>query len=461
VKSLTRVSLAVLVAMVSIRSQAHDGKITAASQATSIVHINPQTILTYILNRNSSVLIGLNGVYQAKEQVNVARGQLLPSINVGAALSSGPSFGLTSISFLLPFLLPSNWYNLDARENQLAANGYAFYLVELNEYASAYGLYVTILSDLSLRDIFVRHVQILEEVRSSVEAAYASGQATQTDRYEASAQYELARAQLSEIQGLVIRERAIFRKMLGLSLKQEIEFETSHLPSLPVENLSPQVVLDNVYQVSPERRQIRSLIAAGQAATFSNVFSFLTGASLDFQGNGTGNSPSFGSLQVSGSAGIGFGYFPSVRLSNLNVDYLRIREREIKLEAARVIESTLGSVRQADAQFLFAAKAEDDFSRAFQGEILSYRGGTTDLLHVLAEVKNVLDASISRVRAQSDLDSQRVNLERIMISGQFGKVPGCRMTGPEVSDGPFGWLVDLFDGSSNKVSVDQICRSAN
>src|SRR4051812_30110387 len=76
------------------------------------VAINPKTLRSLIVHNNFGEMTQLNLIHQAKDTVDQARGRLLPSLNLGAIISgitAGPAFALTSISFLLPFLLPSNW----------------------------------------------------------------------------------------------------------------------------------------------------------------------------------------------------------------------------------------------------------------------------------------------------------------------------------------------------------------
>ena len=66
------------------------------STAPQPILINETTLLDLLLKNGNSVLSGLNGVYQAKEQVNVARGNILPSLSLSAALSAVSGFGLCS-----------------------------------------------------------------------------------------------------------------------------------------------------------------------------------------------------------------------------------------------------------------------------------------------------------------------------------------------------------------------------
>lgn len=422
--------------------------------------VNPGSLRTRMIRDDISVLSTLNSVYQAKEQVNIARGNLLPSLNIGATLaglSGGPTFAITAVSFLLPFLFPSNWYNLDASENQLVAYGYAFHLVELNEYASGYALYSSIIADQALKSIYQRQYVNLVQIRDLVAQQVQVGIATQTDLEQAEAKVALSNAQVAQIAGLLAQEKAAVRKMLALPLIREIVFEDTHPSPLGIESRSPQTVLDIVGSQSPEEMQVAYLIKAAESSTWSKAWGFLTGASLNAQSNGPNQSVSFDNLTVTGTAGIGFSYMPVVRLSNLNVEQLKLRRREIRLELARVIEASLVSLGFANLQLSSSRVAEAHFEQALQGQMQMYRQGLTDLLHVIDAENSVTTASINRLRAQLDVDHQRVNLMRVLRADQFSAIPNCQLK--NIASGGEGWFSDLFDGNQSKVSVDQACRA--
>jgi len=62
--------------------------------------------------------------------VNLARASLLPSINLGfgATLGDSYSFALANVSFLLPFLLPSKWFDVKKSERLLEPKAIPFML---------------------------------------------------------------------------------------------------------------------------------------------------------------------------------------------------------------------------------------------------------------------------------------------------------------------------------------------
>lgn len=423
---------------------------TGPSQFT----LTPSTLRGRMVAANTSVLIGLNSVYRAKEEVNIARGNLLPSINAGAMLSVAGVFSLTSVSFLLPFLLPSNWFNLDVSEAQLTADGISFYLVELNQFASAYSLYATVLGDIQLRAVYARQAANLEEVRRITEAKESVGDATRADLDRATGLAKLARNQVSQLDALIRQEKASLRKFLALPLTTQIDIDETHVSAVKGEDESPISLLSKVHPSAPETQQLNALITAGRAATESAVYSFLTGASFNVPGDGSKLNWSGASLN--GAAGIGFGYFPQIRLNELAVDELRIRRDELKLEQARVLESTLFSISEARRQYAYASEAEESLTAAYNADLENYRIGAVDVLKVLDSANGLTNSALARIRARVELDGQRISLQRILRVGEFAGIKTCVLKPSNNGD----WFSGFFDSSDTKITVDQVCRRA-
>ncbi|RYZ66576.1 MAG: TolC family protein, partial [Proteobacteria bacterium] len=414
----------------------------------------PESIRTRLVEGDTSVLASLNQIYQAKEEVRKARGNLLPGLGLSVTAGGRPNFALSAVNVLLPFLLPSNWHALEASKHQLAANGYAYHLVALNDYAAALSLYTQVMGDVALRSVYRKQYENLKSVEEIVEDQVVLGTATRADLAQARAQVQLAQVQISQVDELIAREKSSIRRMLGLSLETELEMTTNHFPRIDEEKLSPRKLYDRIHDTSPEQRQIESLLEAAKSAKFTTVWGFMSGASMNVSTN-FGGSASFGNLTQTASVNLGFGLFPAIQISNLNIAALKIRRTEISLEQASVIESALASVAEAREQVSYASQARDNYDIAFNAELDKFRIGQTDLLNVFVVSNNATAASASYVRSLADLDTQRVTLNRVLLRDQFAKIPTCRLGGAEKSGGIFGFLKGIF-GSKKKryASID-------
>lgn len=426
----------------------------AAPKPQGPVVINSQSLRTLFLSRNIDIAVALNEVQQAKAQVSQARGSLLPSINLGGVISSGPSFMLTSVSFLLPFLMPSKWMDLKESTYLLKAQGTSYYLAQLNGYASAYSVYLTVLGDMQLRDALQKQYENFKGIEDNLRLPAEVGIIRKEDYLQAQAQARLAFVQVSQLDELLLREKASVRQMLGLELDQEIVFEQSHVPASPVESMSPQALLDKVHESSPETAQMNAMIMAAQYAKWSKAFSFLSGSSLGVNRPSSGGA--FSSVTQSGSVNLGFGYFPALEISNLNIEQLRLRKQELRYDQAQLIETTLGSLEEAQKQYEAAVLAEANFKKVYDAEYMRYQVGITDILHVLQAGNAMTTAVTSKVKAATALDTLRISLHRLMISDQFAGIEKCEIE-RRSSGGIRGRLGRIFNPDKDKVSLDQVC----
>lgn len=426
----------------------------AAPKTQGPVIINPQSLRTLLMARNVGIAIALNEVQQSKAQVAQARGNLLPSVNLGSVISSGPSFMLTSVSFLLPFLMPSKWMDLNENTHLLKAQGTSYYLAQLNGYASAYSVYATTVGDMQLRETIYQQYETFKAIEDKLRLPAEVGIIRMEDYLQAQAQAQLALVQVSQLDELIMREKASVRQMLGLELDQEIVFEPLHIAASPVESMSPRDLLEKVHESSPESAQMASLITAAQYNKWSQGFGFLNGSSLGASRPSTGGA--FGSVTQTGSVNLGFGYFPALELSNLHIEQLRLRKKELRLDQAELIETTLGALAEAQKQYTAATQAEENLRKVYDAEYMRYQVGMTDILNVLQAGNGVTSAAVNKVKSATALDTLRISLHRLMVSDEFSNIQKCEIE-RRSSGGIRGKLGRIFNPDKNKVSLDQIC----
>ncbi len=388
------------------------------------VSINARSLRVMLLDRNLTIAMAMNQVEQSKQQVNVARGNLLPNIGLGGVIESGPSFMLTTVSSLLPFLMPSKWMDLKESQHLLTAQAESYYIAQLNAYSSAYSMYMTILGDQQLRAALVRQYENLKAMEEELRVPAEMGMIRKEDYLQAQAQAELALVQVSQVDDLLQKEKASVRQMLGLPLSQEITFETSNVPASKAEGQTAQALLDQVHEKSPESKQMNSMILAAQVSKFSKGFSFLSGSSL---GKSRAAGGSFGSFEQTGSINFGFSYFPELAISNLQMAQLRMRKQELKLDQAELLESTLGSLKEAYRQYDSADKAYINLLEVYDSEALRYKLGMTDIQTVLQASNALTTAITGKAKAQTALNTLRISLHRVMISDQFEAIESCRI----------------------------------
>lgn len=456
-----------VVASVLIFSFAASAPVPAnATQDPVPVTLNPTSLRERLVDSNLSILQGMEQVVRAKDQVNVARGQILPSINLGGVLASstGPSFVLSSVSFLLPFLLPGNWFNLRATRSMLEAQKVSYGLLELSQFASVYSLYVTHLGDQGIRESLRRQYEDLSSIHELLKRqSELLGNVSAQELYQSEAQAALALIQLSQMDSLLASERASLRAALAYPIEAQLSFEDVRVPESPDESLEAAALLDRSLELAPEKAQIHHLIEAAKQSHYSSQWAFLTGATLSAQpvvSGGATPGVSFSNLTMGGQAGFGFGYFPTVQLTADNIRQMELRIEELKIEQARVVESTLVALGEARRQAGIAATAESALERSYQMELQLYELGASTLYNVFAAHQSLTQASIARSRSRTALDLARITLHRLLLTDQFAELKGCTggMADQGGDDGFWDWFRGIFNPESGRATMDEACR---
>jgi multidrug efflux system outer membrane protein len=432
--------------------------VVAAVNDPDAIQVTPEFLRRNLLSSNYPIMMELNAVNVAKQHVNQARANLLPSINLGLMLGGPTSFLLASVQLLLPFLLPSNWFNLSAQDHLLEAEGTAYYLLELNAYAAAYTLLNTISGDIALKAVYDQQLNDQIAIQNIVSDQVKIGNAAPSDYAQAAAQTDLTALLGSQIEELIIQEKASLREMLAMPMFVHIVIPNISVPKPLAEGHPAGDFLDVALKKSPEMRQVHLLIQAAQAGVKAAAFSFLGQISMSDGARGARSAAFSFRGQAAADVDLGFGIIPSVNVAQLQVSQLRLRQGEIDLQEAQLLESNVGSAAQASLQYERAVRAEAGLLTAYEAELDRYQIGAIGIQTLLIDRANVTQASVAKLKALIDLNNLRINLHRIFLADQFEPIHDCVLKG-ETSNSPFKWISDIFD-STPDVSIDQLCRQA-
>lgn len=425
----------------------------AAPKAPSVITINPRTLKTRLLENNIELAVQMNNVYKAKDSVDRARRNLLPGINLGTAIDSSLSFSLASVTMLLPFLLPSKWLDLRESQHLLNAQGESYYISQLNTYSSAYGLYATIQGDIELRAILQYQYENYKKIEDMIKMAVDAGMREKSELLQVQAQTQLSKIQVSQMDVLILQEKAAIRDMLALPLSTDIKIEAFHIGSSSAESQPLQTTVDQSLAKSPELRQLASMIKATEAAKWSAFWSFLTGATL---GASRGPTGAFGDAEGAGSATFNFGNFLILKIGNREIEGIKLQKRQIDQDQAKMVETTVGTLRESQMQLNLARQAESNLEALYDNELQKFQMGLTDLLHVLNAGNNLTTAYTNRVKAQTNLDNMRVALHRMMITDHFGLIKKCQVY-KKGTGGLTGKLGRIFNPKKDTMSLDEAC----
>lgn len=431
------------------------------------ITIDPKTLRERILDENISVLLAMNQVHQAKDQMNIARGNLLPSVNLGMVLSimSGPSFALGMVEFLLPFLLPSRWFDYFQQRDLLEAEKESYHALQLNTYASAASIYYTHLSDVALKEIVIKEYNDLAQVHAFlVKRDTVLGNVPPSDILFARSQAELSQAKVAKLEELLVDERSHIRQALSLPIETEMSIAESSVPASSWEQAPVGEALKEALNIAPESRQVEFLLKAAKAGKWSKIFAFINGASVstsNFGGSSGVKSVSFDNLSVHQSVNFGFAYFPAIQLAQHNIENVQLRRRELLIENTQILEKVILSLKQAIDRQTYAQRAQDDLQKVYDASLRRFDLGLESLVNVIIKRRQMTEASAEKVAAEASLNLLRVTLNRTLLLDEFRLVPGCHINPETIKDargGAWDWIKNIFTGKNLGVTIDKACR---
>ncbi len=425
---------------------------------TTPLHLNPDSLRKYILEENSSILLGMNAVRQAKHRVSISRAQLLPNLNLGAIISSGPTFALAAVEMVLSFLMPAKWFNVGLSKNLFEAEKISYYLLQLNQYASAQTLYQTIQGDFALRAVLHDQYQDLALISSVLTHQYSLGMVSLESLSHAQAQASMAELKVSRIDQLLAEETSVIRNLIGAGLDKELLFDASEVEPSEFENEVIEVVAAEALALSPENAQLDYLIKAAKYGKWKQLFGFFGGSTLGSRMSSS-SGISFANMTSNISINLGFEMIPGYRLSNDNLDQIKLQQMALSRDLTQVIEGTLKAMTEIKQQFQLASRAESDMQQVYEIKKAKYDLGMISIMTLLQTRSQVTEAQVAKIKAQVDQNNLRISLHRQMLTDQFKEIHGCLAEIPNDSKkSAFArWFINLF--RNIRMDVDKLCRA--
>ena len=368
---------------------------------------------------------------QAKLSVEVARGKLLPSINLGVMVGTmaNPAFLLSSVDYVVPFLLPSRWFDFYKSKNLVDAEKEGFLVVELNLYASTISLASNLLNDLRTRQILYYEMRDWIEVENLVRQAVEDDRAVPADLDRSRSQTAGVRIRIGRLNELLIEEMAELKKVLNLPANTEIQFDNLDVSQSKLEGLDIPDAIQKVFDISPERRQMLAFIKAAEKDRFSKIFAFISGASAGNVSRGLTSNES-ASMAFDAQYGrfnfqLGYDYWPTIKIAESQIRILKIRENEVCNDHATATTEVIGKKEFIEERMAQAMSAAELLERVFKADQVRYGQGLIPLIQVFESQRQWRAALIENLRAETDLRLMRISMDRLIRSGHFAALKGC------------------------------------
>ena len=372
---------------------------------------------------NYEVLEGALKVYQAKESIEVARGNLLPSLNLWkvAGIPMQPAMILNFIEDIVPFLVPANWFRFEEAKILYLGEKEGYRALWANELLTAKGLYLHALLDGALLDEVNKSIQALENLYVIVKSREDLGGLPDGGSRDIRTRILSLQEDRRSLQVLENQEMSSLSYLMGYPAETLIALTAVAIP--PMETLKPIDYSDFIFRVldsSPELRQYGYFIDASDFVRKEIVFSFLGGSSAS-RGMGSGLFDN-----IPAQAGLGFGTGPSLRIASAQKDILKVQlkaatetvKRQLKLLADNY---NLDLANAADLK-LHRDLAELTLQKLFERLSL---GENIDTQHLVEASRNQIEAETSYFAVQYRFISNQDRLMRLLFDGDYGKVPAA------------------------------------
>lgn len=416
-----------------------DGLESLAAEPNTVV-LDEATLERSLLSGNMDVLNTMQTVLKTRDQMNIARGELLPSISLSMILAAfaSPFFLLNSVSCLVPFLFPSNWYNLKASKKEFHAQIEALHLMKMNAFAAAQALVYQVAGDEAVLDVMTKQRTRLAEYNGGLEQQYALGLLPEIDIIRSRIEMGRVENDLLKTRQLVLTERSLLRKMLGIPLTKTLVLRLAPMTPSRLEGGSPATLLASVHQASPERVQLELVYEAAKAKVGSTGWSFLSGCSGS-QGSLNVGALSYGSsfnLSTGAGMSLGFGYFPKLKLAKRSLKDIELRQKELELELGHVLESTVPTMNLLKERQRRTQANLEMTERMLSEQLVLLDLGRVSVKEVLESFSVTSMTQIELVATNTALASTRITLKRTGVEERFLKI--LNDSRRETSDPNFG-----------------------
>jgi len=427
------------------------------------VTINPETLRQWVISSNLGIVEELNRVHAAKEKVNVDYANLLPSLNLGSIVQGKSGVILSSITFLLPFLMPSNWIAVRTDKSLFESEKISYRILQLNSYNSALITYYTILANQTLLAIYIQQERNLASIAAIISEAVKTGMTTKRDALVAQAQTLTAHEQVLKTREMIEGEIVSLKQAMDLPISAELKLESSTVGETPAEAGTVQNAIDRADAAAPELVQLGLISLAANHAKWSAVFSFIQNPSLSSisvpNHDGQYANASLSRLTPRASLNFSFAAFPSYELAQTDADLIRIQIKEAELANQTVVATAYEGLGEAKERLNTALSAERKFREVYAVDLQRYKIGTLSLTDLLIDQTSLSNASLMHVESVLDMNLERTILNRALLTDTFSGIPGCASDAVAKSQTDAGrFLRSIFGGKKDRITLDQLCH---
>ncbi|MEW6057108.1 MAG: hypothetical protein AB1540_10880 [Bdellovibrionota bacterium] len=385
------------------------------------VEISIEDVVERLKTENFTVYENALRVYQTKEAIEIARGNLLPKLNLWriASVVVDPLSIVGVIEDIAPFLVPNNWFRLEEAKILNLAQAEAYRALWANELMTAKALYFRLLFDRALLEHIKQTATELEDLHLIIKSREELGGAPQG----ASRDIEVRMLSLQEdrraLEMLLLEEQNLLSHMMDLSADELVTPVAVKLPKF--EDLKPLKVSEfeaRVLATSPEIKQFEHLISAADYVKNEAAFSFLGASSVSRSVAGG----IFDSLPVQN--GLGFGTPASMRIVSAQKEILESQKNGI-FETVRRQLKLLVNGYNLDIENYANLERRQDLTRASIEQLFERMrlGQDVEMRLLVESCRDHMQASTAFLAVKFRFLANEDRFSRLTFLGDYARSP--------------------------------------
>lgn len=394
---------------------------THADRISQPVKITYAQVVQRVSTENLVVYQNALKVYQAKQAISVARGNLLPKLNIWRILSVpfDPRSAVGLVEDIAPFLIPANWFQLKAQKEFYAAEVEGYKALWANEVMTAKSLYLQLLADRQL----LRSIELAEtdvnRIWVIVKSREMLGQYPEGTSKEMEVRLLALKEDTRALRTLIAEEVGLLSQMLGFAGTPDLDLEPVALPDFekyPV--LSEDGYVSRVLTYSPELKQYSFLVNASRYVKQEAYFS-LFGIGTLTRGVAGGI---FDNVPI--QDGLGFGTPASVRIAKTQTKMLQVQQQGASETLRRQLRLVVATYN-LDVENFADIKKRARLAQEIRSRLYERLSLGEDV-----EMNALLEASRSEIQSQTTLFQAQYRylanvdkLERLAFMGDYDRNP--------------------------------------
>lgn len=395
-------------------------KVNNASESIRIT-VRLEDVVSRISAENFQVLENALRVYQAKEAIEVSRGNLLPKLKFWEMVDIPfePMMAIGMVSDIAPFLVPANWFRLEEQKVLHLAAQESYRALWSNELMTAKALYLKVLLDHSLLEKILENKQQFEKILEIAKSREKFGGGTQN----MSRDIEVRILALSEdersLRILIEQEKNELSYMLGYPSNTEIDLTSVDLSGF--EEFEPLNYDDFEFRAldsSPEIREFGHLIETADLVKKEVAFSFLGGSEMS-RGVEGGIFDALPSQQ-----GLGFGTAPSMRIAKAQKKILKVQKRGIEEVIKRQLKVVIDNYN-LDLENYANLKRRTELTKEIFDNLIERLtlGQSIETLELVEASRNQIQAESSFFAIRYRFLTNKDKLSRLIFHEDYDKKP--------------------------------------